>query len=269
MPTATWGGSRARIACRSGSSSRRNGENDTMNDLTRYRISPPRFALPGFRPLLDLALALSAAFAPALPGSGRSGAAQAQTTEALLDTVQKAGVLYFWNEANPANGMVKDKTDPNSVSSIAATGFGLSALCIGVDHGWLPRPAVRTRVLTTLQTFWNGPQGNAANGMIGYRGLFYHWLDMNTATRTGDSELSTIDTALLMAGILDARQYFTGTEPEEVQIRALADSIWLRCDWNFTRNFTGGIYMGWKPGTGFSGFGHWVGYNVAMILYIM
>jgi len=93
------------------------------------------------------------------------------------------------------------------VSSIASTGFGLSALCIGVDRGWLPRAAVSSRVRTTLETFWNGPQGNAANGMIGYKGLFYHWLDMNTATRTWDSELSTIDTALLMAGILDAKHH--------------------------------------------------------------
>ena len=234
-----------------------------MDTTSRIR----RMAAPPFR--LAFALALSAVMVAAGPGAFAPPAARAQDTEALLDTLQHTGVLYFWNEANPANGMVRDRSTPGSVSSIAATGFGLSALCVGVDHGWLPRAAVRTRVLTTLQTFWNGPQGNAANGMIGYHGLFYHWLDMNTATRTWDSELSTIDTALLMAGILDARQYFTGMEAEEVQIRALADSIWLRCDWNWSRNFTGGIYMGWKPGTGFGGYGHWVGYNEAMILYIM
>ncbi len=195
--------------------------------------------------------------------------AHALTTEALLDTLQHAGVLYFWNEANPANGLIKDRDTPGSVSSIASTGFGLSALCIGVDRGWLDRAAVRSRVLTTLDTFWSGPQGTAVDGMIGYKGLFYHWLDMNTARRTWNSELSTIDTALLMAGILDTKQYFSGLDPEEVQIRALADSIWRRCDWNFTRNLTAGIYMGWKPGTGFGGYGHWVGYNEAMILYIM
>lgn len=229
------------------------------------RIRRPQGTAPPVRFVLATALALTLGSAPALAPQ----AALAQDTEALLDTLQHTGVLYFWNEANPTNGLIKDRDTPGSVSSIASTGFGLSALCIGVDRGWLPRPAVRQRVLTTLETFWNGPQGTAASGMIGYRGLFYHWLDMNTATRTWDSELSTIDTALLMAGILDARQYFTGTDAEETQIRALADSIWRRCDWNFTRNLTGGIYMGWKPGTGFGGFGHWVGYNEAMILYIM
>jgi hypothetical protein len=218
---------------------------------------------------LALALAVGAGTATLAPP-----AAHAQDTAALLDTLQHTGVLYFWNEANPANGLIKDRDTPGSVSSIASTGFGLSALCIGVDRGWLPRAAVRTRVLTTLNTFWTGPQGNAVNGMIGYKGLFYHWLDMGTARRTWNSELSTIDTALLMAGILDCKQYFTGTDAEEVQIRALADSIWRRCDWNWTRKNTIGIYMGWLPGTGsdetgFNDFGHWIGYNEAMILYIM
>ncbi|MEO6463095.1 MAG: glucoamylase family protein [Candidatus Eisenbacteria bacterium] len=241
-----------------------------MNDILR---SHPRAPRPLAAVFLVLALSLGLAAAPALPGSP-AGAAQAQTTEALLDTVQRAGVLYFWTEANPANGMVRDRNTPGAVSSIASTGFGLSALCIGVDHGWLPRAAVRTRVLTTLNTFWTGPQGNAVNGMIGYKGLFYHWLDMNTARRTWNAELSTIDTALLMAGILDAKQYFTGNDPEEMQIRALADSIWRRCDWNWTRNNTGAIKMGWLPGAateaaGFNTFGQWIGYNEAMILYIM
>ncbi|MEP7028260.1 MAG: glucoamylase family protein [Candidatus Eisenbacteria bacterium] len=195
--------------------------------------------------------------------------ASAQTTEALIDTVQHTGVLYFWEQANPANGLVKDRSTAGSPASIAAVGFGLSALCIGVDHGWLTRAQVRSRVLTTLNTFWTGPQSSAATGTIGYKGLYYHFLDMNTATRTWDSELSTIDTALLFAGILDAKQYFNGSDPEEVMIRQLADSIYYRADWNFARNFNQGIMMGWKPGTGFNGFGQWVGYNEAMILYVL
>ncbi len=227
------------------------------------RIHPASASRRGLLPLLAACAALVGLALPA------ARPAQAITTEALLDTVQHAGVMYFWNEANPANGLVKDRDTFGSVSSIASTGFGLSALCIGVDRGWLDRAAVRTRVLTTLNTFWTGPQGTAATGTIGYKGLFYHWLDMNTARRTWDSELSTIDTALLMAGIIDARHYFTGSDPQEVQIRALADSIYLRCDWNFMRNLTGAIYMGWKPGTGFSGFPQWIGYNEAMILYIL
>ena len=195
--------------------------------------------------------------------------AGALTTPALLDSLQHSAFRFFWQEANPANGLVKDRSTAGSPASIASVGFGLSAICIGVDHGWVTREAARDRVRTTLETFWTGPQGSGASGFIGYKGLFYHFLDMNTATRTWACEVSTIDTALLMAGILDAAHYFDAADPDEVDIRALADSIYRRADWNFFRNFNPGILMGWKPGTGFSGFGQWVGYNEAMILYTL
>jgi hypothetical protein len=196
--------------------------------------------------------------------------ARAQTTDAVLDTLQHTAFDYFWNEANPSNGMIRDRSTATSPASIAAVGFGLSAICIGSDHGWVSRASARDRVLTTLQTFWNGPQGTAASGTIGFQGLFYHFLDMNTATRTWDSEVSTIDTALLFAGILDAKQYFNNSgDPGEVQVRALADSITRRANWFIMRNFSPGIYMGWKPGTNFGGFGKWVGYNEAMVMYLI
>ena len=89
--------------------------------------------------------------------------ARALTTEALLDTLQHTAFNYFWNEANPANGLVKDRSTPGAVSSIASTGFGLSAIAIGIDHGWITREQGRARVLTTLATFRNGPQGSAAS----------------------------------------------------------------------------------------------------------
>lgn len=214
--------------------------------------------------------ALLAAICCATVLGASPGPAAAQTTDALLDTLQHTGVLYFWNEANPANGMVKDRSTAGSVSSIAATGFGLSAITVGVDRGWLDRDAARARTLTTLTTFWNGPQGNGVSGFIGYKGLYYHWLDMNSATRTWDSELSTIDTALLFAGIIDAKRYWNGGAADEVQIRALADSITWRADWNFMRNGNPGILMGWKPGGGgFAGYNQWLGYNEAMIMYLI
>jgi hypothetical protein len=219
-------------------------------------------------PRATLLVAGLAAFAMALLGAG-APPARAQSTDALLDTLQHSGILYFWNEANPANGLIKDRSTAGSPASIAATGFGLSAICVGVDHGWIARPTAATRVLTTLNTFWTGPQGTATTGIIGYKGLFYHFLDMNTATRTWTSELSSIDTALLLAGVLDAKQYFNNLgDPTEGQIRALADSIERRVDWNFMRNFSAGVRMGWTPESGFSSFGQWTGYNEAMIMYI-
>jgi hypothetical protein len=194
------------------------------------------------------------------------------TDDELLDAIQEPAFQFFWNEANPANGLIRDRSQPGSPASIASVGFGLSAICVGADHGWVTRGQAATRVRTTLNTFYTGPQGTAASGTIGFRGFFYHFLDMNTATRfvTWDNvELSSIDSALLMAGILDARQYFDSPDTDEVAIRAMADSLESRMDWTFFRNNTAGVYMGWKPGTGFAGFGLWQGYNEAMILYLL
>jgi hypothetical protein len=195
--------------------------------------------------------------------------ARAIPPEVLLEELQHRGFDYFWNEANPANGLIKDRSTPGSPASIASTGFGLSAICIAIDRGWVSRQAGGERIRTTLRTFWNGPQGSGASGTIGYKGLFYHFLDMNTAVRTWDCELSTIDTALLFAGILDARQYFTLDDPLDNEIRSLADALYQRADWNWARDGQSGIRMGWKPVTGFSGFGLWRGYNEAMILYVL
>src|SRR5262249_8175603 len=151
----------------------------------------------------------------------------------------------------------------------ASLGFGLSAICVGIDHGWVTRSAGQVRVLTALQTLWNGAQGPAASGIIGYKGLYYHFLDIFTAQRTWDSELSTIDTALLFAGVVDTKQYFDTADPGDVQVRALADSIYDRADWDWARNGGAGLRMGWKPVGGFNGFGTWIGYNEAMIMYLL
>jgi hypothetical protein len=199
-----------------------------------------------------------------------SESAPAQTPiPAILDTIQHTAFNYFWYQANPANGLIKDRSSSNSPCSIASTGFGLSAICIGVDHGWVTRAAARDRVLTTLRTFWYGPQGSG-DGYIGNFGLFYHMLDMNTATRTWSSELSTIDSGLLLAGIVDAQQYFDGTDSLETSLRAYADSISMRMQWSYMRGpYPFGLALGWMPGTGFSGYGEWKGYNEASIMYIL
>lgn len=207
------------------------------------------------------ALLLLALYAPGV---------RAQDTMALLDSLQKATFGFFWYEANPANGLIKDRNTGDSPCSIASLGFGLTSICIAIDHGWVTREAGRERVLTTLRTLYWSPQGTAVDGMTGYKGFFYHFLDMNTAARAWSSELSSIDTALLLAGVVDTKQYFTvAADTQEVAIRELADSIYYRVDWEFMRNLGPALRMGWKPGTGFSGFGNWIGYNEAMIMYIL
>jgi hypothetical protein len=121
--------------------------------------------------------------------------------------------------------------------------------------------------LTTLNTFWSGPQGPGTTGIIGYQGWFYHFIDMNTAVRA-NSELSTIDTTWLLAGILYAKQFFNGPSADETSIRSLADAIFNRVNWTFM-TLGGGVATGWQPTTGFSGYGPWVGYNEGMMMYVL
>jgi hypothetical protein len=190
------------------------------------------------------------------------------TTDDFLEYVQQTSFDYFWYEANPSNGLIKDRSTKDSPASIAAVGFGLTAIGIGVDHGYITRAEGRDRTLTTIKTFWYGSQGTASIGTIGYKGWFYHFLDMNSATRTWTCELSSIDTGLLLAGMLYTKQYFNGSDSLETQIRALTDSITTRVDWSWMRNSGLSLTMGWKPESNFLG-SRWVGYNEAMILYII
>jgi len=192
----------------------------------------------------------------------------AMSDSAFLDLVQRTAFDFFWMEANPANGLIKDRSASGAPCSIASVGFGLTAICIAIDHGWITREAGRTRVLNTVKTFWEKPQGRESTGTIGYKGFFYHFLDMNTALRAWNSELSSIDSALLLAGILYAKQYFTEADSLENKIRALADSIYYRVDWPWMRNFQPNLAGGWFPETGFIDF-WWRGYNEAMIMNIL
>ena len=148
-------------------------------------------------------------------------------------------------------------------------GFGLTAIGIAIDHGWITRDQGVARVLTTLNTFLNGPQGAGTSGTIGYQGWFYHFLDMNTATRVSGSELSSIDTTLLLGGILYAKQYFNGTNANETSIRTMADAIFNRVNWTFMSQGTNAVAMGWQPTSGFSTFGNWIGYDEGMLLYLL
>jgi hypothetical protein len=186
----------------------------------------------------------------------------------FLEYLQQTTFDFFWYEANPTNGLVRDRSRPDSVVSIAGVGFGLTGLGIAIDHGWITRAQGLQRVLTTLRTFHDGPQGTNSGGMIGYRGWYYHMLGLNTATRAGTSELSSIDTGLLLAGVLYAKEYFDGDHPDEVEIRSLAGNLFNRVDWQWMANGADSLTMGWQPESGFLPW-RWIGYNEAMVLYLM
>ena len=129
--------------------------------------------------------------------------AQRESDEEMLDRVQRSAFQYFLREANAANGLVLDCTKPGWPASIAAVGFALSAYPVGVERGWMERAHAVRRTLTTLRFFHDSPQGTEPDA-TGHRGFYYHFLDMNTGRRAWKCELSTIDTALLLAGVLNA-----------------------------------------------------------------
>jgi len=178
---------------------------------------------------LLFALCLAALSSVAEP---RDTARQGFSSEGeFLEFVQRKAFDYFWLEANPSNGLVRDRSRTNSYSSIAAVGFGLTAICVAIDHQWITRAEGRARVLATLKTFREKPQGPQADGVIGCHGWFYHFLDMNSGLRAWKCELSSIDTALLLAGVLYLREYFDAADPDEAVIRGLANGIYGRIDW--------------------------------------
>lgn len=193
---------------------------------------------------------------------------QQMNDSTFLEMVQRKSFDFFWMEANSNTGLIKDRTQTWAPSSIASVGFGLTSICIGVDNNWISRDAARDRVLTTLQTLWNGPQHSGATSVMGYKGFFYHFLNMSTGYREWTSELSTIDSGLLLAGVIYVQQYFNQNETSENNIRALADSIYRRVDWKFAMNYYPTLRMEWSPEKGFSSNG-WIGYNEAMIMYIL
>ncbi|HSJ14643.1 MAG TPA: glucoamylase family protein [Longimicrobiales bacterium] len=219
-----------------------------------------RILAPLFAVLLALAACSSPTPPPQRPDPGEH--------RAFLDSLQERTFRFFWERANPANGLVPDRWPTPSFSSVAAIGFGLPAYAVGAERGWIGRGQAADRTLTTLRFLWSAPQGPEPSGITGHLGFFYHFLDMQTGHRFQTVELSTIDTALLMAGVLFAREYFDGAGAVETEIRQLADSLYRRVDWQSMVRPSGRIGMGWHPETGFIP-AEWHGYDEAMILHIL
>ncbi len=185
-----------------------------------------------------------------------------------LTDLQHRTFLYFWDLADKTSGMIPDRYPTERFSSIAATGFGLAAYIVGIDKKYISRKEGADRVLRTLRFFKNLPQGPEKSGIGGYKGLFYHFVDMKTGLRYKDVELSTIDTGLLMAGILACMSYFDGMDPTEKEIREIAEFLYRRVEWDWALNGKEILSMGWHPESGFIN-SYWYGYNEAMILIIM
>ena len=225
---------------------------------------------------LELLTALALAHAVMLACSGsaappvaprHSDPSAADTATALLDDVERRTFLFFWDQAHP-NGLIPDRWPRRSFASVAATGFGITAYPIGIERGWIRRAEGRDRVLATLRFLHDAPQGATPRGVTGYRGFFYHFLEPTTGERFEQVELSTVDTTLLLGGVLFAQSYFERADPAERQIRELAEAIYRRVEWNWARPNPPAISHGWHPEHGFI-HSDWRGYNEAMLVYLL
>jgi hypothetical protein len=192
---------------------------------------------------------------------------QPSYSEKKLEVLQRLTFDYFLKETNPQNGLVPDSTREGAPCSITPTGFALAAYPVGVERGFITRSDAIKRTLTTLHFFWNSPQGPEPDAS-GYKGFYYHFLDMKTGRRTWDCELSTIDSTFLIAGALTAAEYFNRDTKGEREIRTLADAIYRRADWQWAQNRGVTVTHGWRPESGFIKY-RWQGYNEALILYVL
>lgn len=185
----------------------------------------------------------------------------------MLDQLQKQTFAYFLNESSLENGLVRDRTTKDCPASIAATGLALASYPVAVERELVSRSAAIERTLTTLRFFWNSPQGPATD-TTGYKGFYYHFLDMRTGRRTWQCELSTVDSGFLLAGALMAGMYFSADTPDENEIRGLADALYQRADWQWAQNGGATITHGWKPESGFLKY-RWERYDEALLLYVI
>src|SRR5512134_2264451 len=159
--------------------------------------------------------------------------------------LQLTTLLYYLHETNPDNLLVRDKTDPSAPVSIAAVGMALAAIPVVVERGVLFRDFAAKITLKRLRYLIECPQGPEPDAS-GYKGFFYHFLDIETGRRVWQCELSTIDSAFLFAGALTVGSYFDRDTPLETEIRALADSLYRRADWNWARDGGPTVTHGWK-----------------------
>lgn len=192
---------------------------------------------------------------------------QTPTCSDKLEEIQRKTFDYFIHEVNNLNGLVADTIEKGAPASIAAVGLALSAYPVGVERGFVTRREAIERTLATLRFFHSSHQGTEVDA-TGYQGFYYHFLDMRTGKRARKCELSTIDTGILLAGMLVAAAYFSNDTTAEREIRALTEELYARADWRWALNGGVAITLGWNPESGFLPY-RWQGYDEALILYLL
>ena len=187
--------------------------------------------------------------------------------DALLEQLQRDAFDYFLQTYNPRNGLLADTTHEDAPCSIAVIGFALSVYPVAVERGWMERAEAVQRTLKVLHFLMHSDQSGSARA-TGYRGFYFHFLDMHSGTRVWHSEVSLIDTGLLMAGVLTAASYFDSEQANETELRRLAEALYRRVDWRWAQREGGAVTHGWKPECGFLDYG-WEGYSEAILLYVL
>lgn len=191
--------------------------------------------------------------------------------ERFLDDLSRRTFAWFWETADADTGLVPNRwPGPPIGTSIGGMGFALTAWGIGAERGYISREQAAEMTLKNLRTLYHAPQGDALEGTAGREGFYYHFLDLKTAERANTSELSTVDTALYLMGVLFAQSYFDRDDPVEAEIRDLAEKTIARVNWPFAqREETRAVIMGYRPERGGWQRAEWRGYNEAMIVYAL
>jgi len=188
-------------------------------------------------------------------------------TDQDLDRLQGTTILYYLHEANPANGLIRDKTAPGAPCSIAAVGLALATIPVLVERAVIAREFAPEVALKRLRFFRDSPHGPEP-GATGYKGFYYHFLDMKTGRRVWSCELSIIDSTFLLAGMLTCAAYFDGDSEEETELRQMADALYGRADWQWALNGGAALSHGWTPENGFIPH-RWTGYDEGLLLYLL
>ncbi len=187
--------------------------------------------------------------------------------ERLLSDLQSDAFKYFIHEVNSENGLVVDCTKEGWPSSIAAVGMALSAYPAGVEHNLISRDEAIERTLRKLRFFADSEQSTKPDA-TGYKGFYYHFLDMKTGRRAWECELSTMDSTFLFAGMLAAAAYFDRDTESEDEIRRLADELYSRADWQWATAGGATLSHGWRPETGFLK-DRWDGYDEGVLANVL
>ncbi len=231
------------------------------NRTSRRQLLRQMAAMAAAAPCLSLpALAAPPAVKPRQQNPPPTATPFDPQEEQFLDELERGIFLFFWEQANPDTGLVKDRCnarvqDASVVGSIASTGFGLTAICIAEKRGFVSYPDARRRVLATLAYLWHK--------LPTHRGFFYHFANINTGERIWDSEVSSIDTAMLLCGILTCKQHFPDKD-----IVQLAHAIFDRVDWSWLSEDTSLLSQGWTPESGFLPY-KWDDYSELMMIYLL